>query len=69
MARRLLLGLEARLRSKVALQSPMIQLIIRHPAFVFTRYRVGQDGRTVYKRFAGWWAATGAAAWRNSANR
>ena len=47
------MGLEASLRSKVALQSPMIQLIIRHPAFVFTRYRVGQDGRTAYKRLVG----------------
>ena len=51
--RRMLLGLEARLRGKVDLKLPIVKWLIRHAAFVKTRYQVGHDGFTALKRLTG----------------
>ena len=53
MARRHLLGLEARHRCKIPLQSNIVSWMIRHAAFVLTRYRIGHDGHTAYRRLTG----------------
>ena len=51
--RRMLLGLEARLRIKVDLRLPIVKWLIRHAAFVKTKYQVGHDGFTAWKRLTG----------------
>ena len=43
-ARRLVLALEARIRVKLNLKLPIVRWLIRHAAFVITRYQVGHDG-------------------------
>ena len=53
MMRRMLLGLEARLRIKVDVRLPIVKWLIRHAAFVKTRYQVGHDGFTAWKRLTG----------------
>ena len=65
MARRLLIGFESRLKSKVALLSPRMPWTIRHAGFIFTKYRMGQDGPPTRASCAG----TGTAQWARSANR
>ena len=47
--RRMLLGLEARLRGIVDLKLPIVKWFIRHAAFVKTRYQVGHNGFTAWK--------------------
>ena len=51
--RRLVLALEARLRRKLDLQLPIVRWLVRHAAFVLTRYQVGHDGLTPWRRLAG----------------
>ena len=50
MTRRFLLGLEARLRCKIPLQSDIVPWMIRHAVFILTRYRIGHNGHTAYRR-------------------
>ena len=52
-ARRLVLALEARLRQKLDLASPIVKWLIRHAAFILTRYQVGHDGHTAWRRLTG----------------
>ena len=52
-ARRLVLALEARIRAKLKLTLPIIRWLIRHAAFVITRYQVGHDGHTAWRRLTG----------------
>ena len=52
-ARRLVLALEARLRQKLSLQLPIVRWLVRHAAFVVTRYQVGHDGLTPWRRLTG----------------
>ena len=51
--RRLVLALEARLRLRLDLQLPIVRWLVRHAAFVFTRYQVGHDGFTPWRRLTG----------------
>ena len=51
--RRMLLGLESRLSVKVDVNLPIVKWLIRHAAFVRTRYQVGHDGLTAWKRLTG----------------
>ena len=51
--RRLVLALEARLRQKLNLAVPIVKLLIRHAAFMFTRYQIGHDGHTAWRRLIG----------------
>ena len=51
--RRLVLALEARLRLRLDLQLPIVRWLVRHAAFVFTRYQVGHDGLTPWRRLTG----------------
>ena len=51
--RRMLLGLEARLRAKVDVRLPIVKWLIRHAGFVKTRYQVGHDGVTAWRRLTG----------------
>ena len=52
-ARRLVLALEARLRLKLDLTLPVVRWLIRHAAFIITRYQVGHDGHTAWRRLTG----------------
>ena len=52
-ARRLVLAFEARLRQKLDLRLPIARWLIRHAAFVVTRYQVGHDGFTPWRRLTG----------------
>ena len=49
----LVLALEARLKTKLDLTLPIIRWIIRHAAFLHSRYCVGHDGLTPYRRLMG----------------
>ena len=51
--RRLLLGLEAKLQGRLDLSFPWARWLIRHAAFVLTRYQVGHDGQTPWRRLTG----------------
>ena len=51
--RRLVLALEARLRQKLDLRLPIARRLIRHAAFMVTRYQVGHDGFTPWRRLTG----------------
>ena len=53
MTRRLLMGFEARLKTKVDLRLPIVFWIVRHAAFVLTRFRIGKDGHTAWRRLNG----------------
>ena len=53
MTRRILIGFEARLKTKVNLKLPIVTWIIRHAAFILTRYRIGKDGHTAWTRLTG----------------
>ena len=52
-ARRLVLALEARIGVKLELTLPIVRWLIRHAAFVITRYQVGHDGHTAWRRLTG----------------
>ena len=45
--------IEGRLKTKVDLRLPIVSWIIRHAAFVLTRYRIGKDGHTALRRLIG----------------
>ena len=47
------MGFAARLKTKVDLRLPIVLWIIRHAAFVLTRYRIGKDGHTAWRRLIG----------------
>ena len=47
------MGFEARLMTKVDFRLPIVLWIIRHAAFVLTRYRIGKDGHTAWRRLNG----------------
>ena len=51
--RRHVLALQARLKQKVNLKIPVLAWLIRHAAFVITRYSVGHDGLTPWRRLTG----------------
>ena len=51
--RRILLGLEAKLKRKVDVGLQIIKWLVRHAAFVLTRYQVGHDGLTPWRRLTG----------------
>ena len=51
--RRLMLALEARLRQRLDLRLPIVRWLVRHAAFVLTRYQVGHDGLTPWRRLTG----------------
>ena len=51
--RRLVLALEARLRQRLDLRLPIVRWLVRHAAFVLTRYQVGHDGLTPWRRLTG----------------
>ena len=53
MTRRILIGLEARLKTKINLKLPIVTWIIRHAPFVLNRYRIGKDGHTAWRRLTG----------------
>ena len=44
--RRMLPGLEAKARSRLGLTLPWSRWLVRHAAFILTRYQVGHDGLT-----------------------
>ena len=52
-ARRLVLALEARLRLKLDLKLPVVRQLIKHSAFIITRYQVGHDSHTAWRRLTG----------------
>ena len=52
-ARRLVLAFEARLKQKLSLQLPIARWLVRHAAFIMTRYQVGHDGLTPWRRLTG----------------
>ena len=52
-ARRLVLALEARLKQKLSLQLLIARWLVRHAAFIMTRYQVGHDGLTPWRRLTG----------------
>ena len=49
----LVLALEARLKTKLDLSLPIVKWIIRHAAFLHSRYCVGHDGLTPIRRLTG----------------
>ena len=49
----LVLALEARLKTKLDLTLPIIKWVIRHAAFLHSKYCVGHDGLTPYRRLMG----------------
>ena len=51
--RRMLLGLELEVRSRLDLTLPVANWLVRHAAFVLTRYQVGHDGLTPWRRLTG----------------
>ena len=51
--RRMLLGLELKVRSRLDLTLPVAKWLVRHAAFVLTRYQVGHDGLTPWRRLTG----------------
>ena len=51
--RRHVLALQARLQQTVNLKTPVMAWLIRHAAFVLTRYSVGHDGLTPWRRLTG----------------
>ena len=51
--RRMLLGLKAKLRGRLDLTLPWARWLFRHAAFVLTRFQVGHDGLTPWRRFTG----------------
>ena len=51
--RRMLLGLEAKLRGRLDLTLPWARWLVRHAAFVLTRFQVGHDGLTPWRRLIG----------------
>ena len=51
--RRLILGLEAKLKCRVDVSLPIVKWIVRHAAFVLTRFQVGHDGLTPWRRLTG----------------
>ena len=53
MTMRSLIGFAARLRTKINLKLPIVTWIIRHAAFILTRYRIGKDGHTAWRRLTG----------------
>ena len=52
-ARCLMLGLEARLKENLDPGLPFVQWLVRHAAFLLTRYSVGHDGLTPWRRLTG----------------
>ena len=52
-ARCLLLGLEARLKVNLDPGLPIVKWLLRHAAFLLTRYSVGHDGLTAWRRLTG----------------
>ena len=52
-ARRLALALQASFRQKLDLALPVAKWFIRHVAFIFTRYQIGHDGHTAWRRLTG----------------
>ena len=52
-ARRLVLALEARLKQKLDIRLPIVRWLVKHAACVLTRYQVGHDGFTSWRRFTG----------------
>ena len=52
-ARCLLLGLEARLKQNLDPGIPFMKWLLRHAAFLLTRYSVGKDGLTPWRRLTG----------------
>ena len=51
--RRMLLGLEAKLRGRLDLTLPWAKWLVRHAACVFKRFQVGHDGLTPWRRLSG----------------
>ena len=49
----LVLALEARLRTKLDLTLPIIKWVIRHAALLHSKYCIGHDGLTPYRRLTG----------------
>ena len=49
----LLLALEARVKQKIDVTLPIIKWLIRHAAFLHTRYSMGHDGLTPWRRLTG----------------
>ena len=47
------LGLERRLERKVKASHPILAWLVRHAVACITRYRVGPDGKTAYRRIRG----------------
>ncbi len=52
-ARCLLLALEAHLKANVDVTLPIVKWLLRHAAFLLTRYGVGHDGMTAWRRLTG----------------
>ena len=50
---RILLGFEAKLKGRLDLSLPWARWLIRHASFVLTRYQVGHDGQTPWRRLTG----------------
>ena len=51
--RRQILGLESRLKKKVEARLPIVTWILRHAAWTLTRFQVGHDGMTPWRRLVG----------------
>ena len=49
----LILALEERLKTKIDLTLPVVRWVIRHAAFLHTRFSVGHDGMTPWRRLTG----------------
>ena len=52
-ARCLLLALESRVKCKIDPGLPIVRWLIRHAAYLLTRYSVGHDGLTAWRRLTG----------------
>ena len=52
-ARCLLLGLEARIKENLDPALPLMKWLLRHAAFLLTRYSIGHDGLTAWRRLTG----------------
>ena len=47
------LGLEQRIGKQIPTQAPILELASEHSANMMSRYKVGSDGKTAYRRLKG----------------
>ena len=65
MIRAILSDLESKLKSKIDPNHSMLTWIARHAAFLLTRFRIGDDGKSAYQRAVGReWRRPNGGVWR-----